>query len=639
MFEYIKGIIFVILYFTFLYIFGCSLLKDKYIENAPLRFLVGYITYALLLALGGIPMQFFGVPWKMFAIYLVAVIIAVSLFSAYRIYKEKIKLFTTSITEFIRQYWFMFFLGIILVGISSICLDWYWLNNGLDDGYYLTRIASLPYDGNLLSISASTGLKMNNAFTNSYNFNIFDLEASVYVYTLKIIPTLFARCFLAYINYFLFQCVIYVLFSKIVRKLDFNINRFYYQFIGIVIIIFSFSYTWMLNNNIHHLTDSWQNTTAMYYGSSIVRNMGIPLLLIPLIGNDKIRVKDICIYGIISLVLLSKSTIALPFSIITFISYSLVFYLNKKEAIPFLFISVTLISISIILGGNVHIDSAFKNVLFSNFKSYLIILVILVLILMIFMKKKIINEILSIIIIINILVSISPINNIFYKVSIYDFVACRYMTGLFVFMILISFIGMYIFLYSNVLFRLNTNTISIINVCFILTISCFGATTHKNCNLIDTMKSAKIFMENPYFAPSSVIHLGKELEELSKKSNKQIVVMTNEGIGVSGQTYSLAVSLRQFSPSVVSISALERYNSNNDDRFENYNYNNQKVFDEIIMNPSLENIEKLIPILQKYPINCIITTGQSLDDKIEILGFKKYKQINFQNSYYIYIRK
>lgn len=52
MIEYIKGIIFVILYFTFLYIFGCSLLKDKYIENAPLRFLVGYITYALLLALG-----------------------------------------------------------------------------------------------------------------------------------------------------------------------------------------------------------------------------------------------------------------------------------------------------------------------------------------------------------------------------------------------------------------------------------------------------------------------------------------------------------------------------------------------------------------------------------------------------------
>lgn len=357
-------------------------------------------------------------------------------------------------------------------------------------------------------------------------------------------------------------------FSKIVKKLDFNINKFYYQFIGIVIIIFSFSYTWMLNNNIHHLTDSWQNTTAMYYGSSIVRNMGIPLLLIPLIGNDKIRVKDICIYGIISLVLLSKSTITLPFSIITFISYLLVFCLKKKEVIPFFFISVIILSISIILGGNVHIDSAFKNVLFNNFKSYLIIFIILVLILMTFMKKKIINEILSIIIVINILVSISPVNNIFYKVSIYDFVACRYMTGLFVFMILISFIGMYIFLYSNVLFRLNTNTISIINVCFILTISCFGATTHKNCNLIDTMKSAKIFMENPYFAPSSVIHLGKELEELSKKSNKQIVVMTNEGIGISGQTYSLAVSLRQFAPSVVSISALERYNSNNDDRFE-----------------------------------------------------------------------
>lgn len=51
--EYIKGIIFVILYFTFLYIFGCSLLKDKYIENAPLRFLVGLYNLCIIVSSRG----------------------------------------------------------------------------------------------------------------------------------------------------------------------------------------------------------------------------------------------------------------------------------------------------------------------------------------------------------------------------------------------------------------------------------------------------------------------------------------------------------------------------------------------------------------------------------------------------------
>lgn len=638
MINYIKGVSFVIVYISFIYIFGCSILKNKYKDNAPLRFLTGYISYALLLAVGGIPMQIFGFPWKIFEIYLICIVIIVIGYSIYRIYTNKIKIFTMNIFSFMKQYWFMFIFGIVLVGISSLCMDWYWLNNGLDDGYYLTRMASLPYDGNLLSISASTGLKMTNTFSNSYNFNIFDLEASVYIYFLKIVPTLFARGFLAYINYFLFMCTIYVLFSKIVRELKLNVDRYYYQFSCIIIVIFSFSYTWMLGNNIHHLMDSWQNTTAMYYGSSIVRNMGIPLLLLPLIGKNKIKIKDICIYGLISFFLLSKSTIAIPFSIMTFIAYLIVFILRNKKYVQLLSLAIILIFLSILLGESPHINSAFKNILLSNFRSYLIIFVIIILISMYFMRKKIINEILTIILVINILVGIAPVNNIFYKVAIYDFVACRYMTGLFVFMIIFSFIGIYIYVYNKLLYKLKSNTISIIFMCAMLILSCFGATTHENLNLINTMRNAKIFIENPYFAPSSVINLGNELENLAKKSNDKIVVMTNEGIGISGKTYSLAVSLRQFAPSVISIAALERFNSNSDTRFNNYNISNQKIFDNVILNPTIENIQKLIPILKKYPINCIITVGQSLDDKINILGFKKYKEIDYQNSYYIYIK-
>ena len=68
-----------------------------------------------------------------------------SYFSVYRIYTKKIRLFNGDLYDFVKKYWFLFFLASILVLISTVKIGWYWMNNCLDDGYYLNRIATLPY--------------------------------------------------------------------------------------------------------------------------------------------------------------------------------------------------------------------------------------------------------------------------------------------------------------------------------------------------------------------------------------------------------------------------------------------------------------------------------------------------------------
>ena len=76
-----------------------------------------------------------------------------------------------------------------------------------------------------------------------------------------------------------------------------------------------------------YVQDSWQFNTAMYYASSIVRTMGILIILVHFIENNKISIRDILLVILISVVLVSKSTIALPIIFVTCVSYLVVNFL------------------------------------------------------------------------------------------------------------------------------------------------------------------------------------------------------------------------------------------------------------------------------------------------------------------------
>lgn len=637
MYEYLKGIIFICIYILFNYFFGAAILKEN--KSMPKNILVGYVIFAALLAVVGIPIQLLGLKWEIFAIYLIVTVIAIISYSIFRIRKYNIfKNFNMCIL--LKNYWFLFMLGIILVFISTVYFEWYWLNNGLDDGYYINRMATLPYINNPFATVPGTGLLVNSSPIDSYIYNIYELEASVYIFLLNMIPTLFARCFLSYINYFIFECVLYVFIEKMIEMTNLKVKKTWVQYLLIILIVFSFSSEQFSQYNLYKLQDIWQNATAMYFGSSIVRSMGLLLLVLPILGKRKLYFKDILIYGIISLVLLSKSSIVLPFTVIVAMSYIIMVAFKNKNTykLGILFI-VCIFVIGIILGDNGEISLVYRQLFISNIKTIIIMIsIVLAIFVTYYFRKTKIVEIGIYLILFSMLTLVPFINNIFEKVCLYNFVACRFMTGLFILLIMYSYFGIVLIILAKFfdIFE-KLKCVPIIGVGLSIVLGFSSMFFYCDSSVAVLKDSIKIFIENKYFVPQSVISLGEELEGLSKKLGKKLYTLMPEGISVNNKAYALAVSIRQFSPSTVSLSAYNRYPGTIEKEFEDYDGNNQNIYGDFTSLPNEENIAKFKNFLDKYPVNCFISIN-NLDTYVAEIGFQKYKQIDFQNNYYIYYR-
>ena len=98
--------------------------------------------------------------------------------------------------------------------------------------------------------------------------------------------------------------------------------------------------------------------------------MGIMLLLCPLIGNNKIDLNVIIKYFVISVVLISKSSIALPIIIGIAISYLIVYLFNKgkKEKIILLILTFGIILVDFMLyrGATLEIVNAAVDIFNKN---------------------------------------------------------------------------------------------------------------------------------------------------------------------------------------------------------------------------------------------------------------------------------
>ncbi|MGI6511047.1 MAG: hypothetical protein ACOX1W_01270 [Catenisphaera adipataccumulans] len=101
----------------------------------------------------------------------------------------------------------------------------------------------------------------------------------------------------------------------------------YFQFAAAILFLFGFAESFLYNNHLLILQDSWQFNTAMFYGSSIVRTMSIFMIVLPFLDRDQLTVRDVLTVGAIAVVLISKSSIALPLIIIVSLAYLICLWL------------------------------------------------------------------------------------------------------------------------------------------------------------------------------------------------------------------------------------------------------------------------------------------------------------------------
>lgn len=631
MWDYISGLLFLIWMIALSYLFGFSIRKE---HNFSTNLITGYIGYSFIIGLGLMVIELFNVPWMFALIYFFLTIIFILFYIIYSIKKNKLKITKEDIKNLFQENYFLFIIVLILMFISVISFSVYWLNNHLDDGYYLSKIVKMPYLDTPYSYDYPV-----NCYTKSmlsYKINTWELESSIYVYLLKINVFVYCRLFLNFFNYLLFCSTISLFTTKIYKKLNLSNDRFkFIQYIPIVIIFFATNMNTVYQIGFMHLIDHWQFVTAMYFGSSIPRTMGILWIMMTFVENDKITIKDIFKLIMISVVLMSKSSIALPIIVLTSVTLYFIINFNKERKVIFLLIPLLIyVVVGIILPNNLGIQSEIYSLLTQNVKTLPFLVSLVVLVISFTFRNSFVNRINFTLIFIFALMMIPEINDVFENFSIYNFVSNRMFTTLMYTFYIVAFSYVAYFFMSHV-HKSILKPVFLILTC-IITGSSILTYTGRN---ITIKNSFIVIVQNKKMVPNSTLELGNALDKISKEKGT-LRILSPEFVFANGVPHPLATILTTVSNDTISYSAIPRYSVDSDDEIASYKYVYQELFHTFNDTKSVDDFNNCQKFINKYGINSFILFGDTSEHD-SYGDFKKVQTIIDQNAgvyYSIYVK-
>lgn len=386
-----------------------------------------------------------------------------------------------------------------------------------------------------------------------------------------------------------------------------------------------FSSLFLESKHLLVLQDTWQFNSAMYFGSSVVRTMGMFMLILPFIDKDKLTYKDVITVIVIAVALISKSSIAIPLIFLAAFSYllSYLFFADKKRRILSIVLALLTLLVSVVLKDNLSIQNVIYSFINKNNASIIIYLSIVSILtsFFVFKNKKIYRFNITLILIF-FLIILNPINNIFELFSIYSFVGARALTTYVYTLITVGFIYLifYIgFITKKIIRRILLSTITIISA----TGTIYSVSKENEVKIIDRIK---ILYNSPSVYPNSSIQLGKALEEVYEENGEILNVMTFEGVMLNNMPHFLGAMLRNVSPHSISLSGIGRYGQTPTGDFVGFTAGHQKYFDEFIINPNEETTYALLNLTNEYPINCFVVASDKYDYYFNTMGFELVKE-------------
>lgn len=354
------GILCLLIFFMIYYFLGYSISTKKSFSS---NVLCGYFTYSFFVSIGLIVIQVFFLPWKFSLIYFLSIMLSFLIFIGYKMKKHPINISKIEVKDFLKNH-YMLFLVLGVLTILLLCnVRTLWLNNHLDDGYYLGKIFQYPLLSDPYSVDYSTGINIERVF-DARSFNTWELEASIITYLFKIDVFVYTRFFLAINNYFILILIVYEFSKQMFIHVKKDYNRNYAQFATLVLILLSFAPEVTRALHVMDFHDQWQYGSAMYYGSSLIRTSCFLFIILLFLKNNKVDLKNIFLLMCVGVVYISKSTIAVPTLIISSISvYCAIYLFNKKRYLIFLVLGITLLA-GIVLPNNLEIEISIMQ----NFK-------------------------------------------------------------------------------------------------------------------------------------------------------------------------------------------------------------------------------------------------------------------------------
>lgn len=508
--------------------------------------LVGYIGYSFVLAVGFIIIQLLGLPWRIALIYFIVSILVMIIFIMYRLKKNDFKITKNEVLNGFKNNYALFLITFILLILSFANVHVMWLNNHLDDGYYIGRISHLASYKNPYYYNFPVGLDNRHQF-NSYLFDVWQLEASVYTNILHMNVFTFCRVFLNFQNYLLLVVTVCEFAKRTVCKLSGEFNK-YAQWTPIILFVFTILMIVATNCNLMILQDYWQFSSAMYLGSSIPRTMGILWVLVFFIDNEKIMIKHILQLIVMSVVLVSKSSIAIP----------IVF---------FAFVLVYIFAFAII-------------------------------------RKPIVFKVAEVLVLITGFMLIPGLCNVYQTLSVYYFVALRVLTCLFYTIYIVGFVFLLYGIFTITSEMLAKGFILLMSVLFLFmsSLSYFGARK-------SMIHSMEVVIQNPKLVPNSIYELGQKLDKVS--NGEKLYTLMPQFVTTDGYLTSLAIIATSVSDDIVSVSAIPRYAMSSINKvYSKFTLDQQSVFENFNASKDRKSFDALIPILDEYSIQCFVLEGK-----------------------------
>lgn len=622
-FEYVKGFIFVIVFISFMYVFGKSIHQSK---NFSENFLIGYVCYTCLQFCIGFICQQFRLPWLLYQVFMIGLIIFIIY---YVFYKKKIKIAYQNLLLHFQEYWLLYFLVMVLIFLALMNVDYLWNGNHTDDGYYLSKIRMAPYVSSYVDYNYATGFTAPGSIVR--NLNTFEIEAAFYCQILGMEATIYAKVFLSAIHYMILLNTIYWFFHTV--YMGNKKNLLIYALVPIL--FFGIYQEMMLEKHFIVMSDAWQFNSAMWFGSTLVRTAGFFLMMTPLLKENLYFKEKSILLSIITIALLSKSSQTLPLVFLVCVSYVLskmmVFYLKHKN-VKFLIGIIFFIIMSIMIPlSNVN-DEGIRTLLSDNKYSYLLILSFLIVIGSLFFGNEKMKQWSLWLLIIGALIFIPRMNKLFLIISIYDFVAERMVT-LYFFTIIMS-ASFFIFVYLSRYIKHHFIYYIIYSVVGCICIYYPMRYIQKNHGL---KFSVNILLKHNHLIPNATMDLGNALQELYLEYEKPMYVLSPMWFKNYNIPHSPATSLRYNAFDIYSIGACGRYEEIDEGlEFESYTSEEQQIFD-MYNSGEYRNNEVLKTVLDRFPINCIIVTYEEAAQSLEELGFRTARNVKLDDTFTYYI--
>lgn len=592
---------------------------------------LGYVVYSVPVAIAGIFIQILNLPWVWFALLLGCEWLVLFGVSVVLMKKrgQKRQTIRKEFIDFLKDNWLVLLVTVLMVGMMLLYYRGFWLCNHQDDGYYITRVATLPFGETGGNYNYALGI--DNGGFSSYLVNTWELEASVYVYILGIDVTLFLRLFQSAFHFCLLANLLKAFANKVMLNSGISFNRNLAQYPVVIILLFNVYYLVFEHTQLLKLQDLFHMNTGMYLGFSVIRTMGILMLLLFFMDREKINLKMIAGVASISVVLISKSSVALPMIVIIVVSSLLVWLFtdyDRKGKIFTFIICVGMAGLGFVLPASESIQETVYIKYIDALKSPVLWVCGVIFLFSFTLRIRVVNRINAIFCVACLLTIIPEINDIVECFSVYNFVGARTVSTLAFFFIMLSSVYLCILLKKVCKKEKTIVSIYLIACVGIVIFSLVGFKLYggevipgKEPLGAGFRTSLNVLKENIYFMPDSTIELGEKLDDLSEESEDKINVITPSMVIVDHTLHPLPVVLRTYAPDIVPISAVMRFPISGDSALANYQ---QQYYDTFIAEPSDETYKLFKEEIKDLDVNCIVVYDDRCSAWLEEDGFELY---------------